>query len=130
MADKPSKLHTILKELVHRTNANGRRLRVLEQRNNVIENRINSLERLMTEQSKQIDKSIAGMERTIGKQDIRVIRMEGALREIMKQVKKLATTTKIRELEQLIEIYNPLKSNFMTKEEVQRMIEERAVTQK
>jgi len=124
MAQKPSKLHTILKEVIRRTNDNSKRLRIIEQRTNVTNNRINSLEQFVTEQLKQVQKSVMGMERLVGKADVRVTRVEGALREIMKQVKRLATTTKIRELEQLIEIYNPLKSNFTTKEEVQRMLEE------
>ncbi len=125
MADKPSKLHTILKELVRRSNSNLKRVRILEQRNIVIENRINSMEQSMFEQSKDIKKSMAVIENTMSKAEIKVTRMENAMREIMKQVKKLATTTKIRELEQLVEIYNPLKSNFTTKEEVQRLIEEK-----
>jgi hypothetical protein len=126
MADKPSKLHKILKELVNRTNTNTKRLRILEQRNTTMENRINSLEKFMSEQFRQTQKSITQVEKTMLKWDVRVTRTEGALREIMKNVKRLATTTKIRELEQLVEIYNPLKSNFTTKEEVQRMIEEGA----
>ena len=127
MADKPSKLHTILKELINRTNSNGKRLRILEQRNDALENRINSLEKFMAEQTKQIQKSVTGVERLMNKWDVRVTRVEGALREVMKQVKKLATTAKIRELKQLIEIYNPLKSAFTTKEEVQRLIEEKMI---
>jgi len=127
MVDKHSKLYTILKEVISRTNSNAKRLRTLEQRNGVIEDRINSLEKMFNEQSKELQKSLAKMEKIINKEDIRMVRVEGALKEIMKQVKKLATVPKIRELEQLIEIYNPLKSNFTTKEEVQQMIEERLV---
>jgi len=127
MVDKHSKLYTILKEVISRTNSNAKRLRTLEQRNGVIEDRINPLEKMFNEQSKELQKSLAKMEKIINKEDIRMVRVEGALKEIMKQVKKLATVPKIRELEQLIEIYNPLKSNFTTKEEVQQMIEERLV---
>ncbi len=125
MADTPSKLHIVLKELVRRSNDYSKRLRILEQRGDMLENRINSLQSFMDEHSKQIQDSVSKIEKIVNKEDVKVSRMEDRLRQIGVYVKKLATTSKVRELEQLLEIYNPLKSNFTTKEEVQRIIEEK-----
>jgi len=125
MSDKPSKLHKILKELVDRTNSDSKRLRILEQRNDTLDSRMNSLEQFMSEQIRHVEKSMLQHEKMMNNWDMRVTRVEGALREVMKHVKKLATTTKIQELEQLVDIYNPISSNFTTKEEVQSMIEKK-----
>jgi len=125
MPDKPSRLYTIIKELINRSHNERKRLRILEQRADVLENRINSVEQFVNEQSKFIQKTAADTERIINTQDVKVKRMETALKETIKNVKKLATSPQIKELEQLIGIYNPIRSNFITKEEAQRLIEEK-----
>jgi hypothetical protein len=125
MAKKPTTLHAIINELVDRTNSDTQRLRVLEQRSEVLSSRSNSLEREILNINKQLQKNILAMDVKNMKLEDRLKKSENTVREIVKQMKKLATTSKIGELEQLIEIYNPLKSQFVTKEEVERIMKEK-----
>jgi len=118
-------LKTIIRELVDRTNSDNARIRVLEQENSTIKSRMDSLEQVILDQKRQADKALAELNSKIEKANKRMMQLESTLNEIVKEIKKLATTSKISELESLIEIYNPLKSQFITREEAERMIEER-----
>jgi vacuolar-type H+-ATPase subunit I/STV1 len=118
-------LKTIIRELVDRTNSDNARIRVLEQENSTIKSRMDSLEQVILGQKRQADKALAELNSKIEKTSKRMMQLESTLKEIVKEIKKLATTSKISELENLIEIYNPLKSQFITREEAERMIEER-----
>jgi hypothetical protein len=122
MAKKPTSLHAIINELVDRTNSDIQRLRVLEQRNDILTSRSNAIEKEILNISRNMQKIMLNIETKNKRMEERIKKNDVMLREVVKQMKKLATTSKITELEQLIEIYNPLKSQFVTKEEVQRMI--------
>lgn len=122
MTKEPNSLHAIINELVDRTNSDIQRLRVLEQRNDVLTSRSNAIEKEITNINSNIQKMMLSMETMNKRLEERIKRNESMLNEVVKQMKKLATASKIAELEEMIEIYNPLKSQFVTKEEVQRMI--------
>lgn len=125
MAKKATTLHAIINELVDRTNSNTQRLRVLEQRSEVLSSRANIIEQEILNLNKSIHKVILSLDTKTKRLDDRIRKDEGILKEVVKRMKKLATTSKISELEQLIEIYNPLKSQFITREEAERIIEEK-----
>ena len=122
MDNKPTSLHAIINELVDRTNSDIQRLRVLEQRNDILTSRSNAIEKEILNINRNIQRIMLSMETKNRRIEERIKKNDAMLREVIKQMKKLATTSKITELEQLIEIYSPLKSQFVTKEEVQRMI--------
>ena len=123
-AKQPKKtLRTIIRELVERTNTDSARIRILEQEKDIVKSRTDSVEQTVIGQKKQADKSLAGLEARIEKMNERMLQIESTVKEIVKEMKKLATVSKIKELESLVDIYNPLKSQFMTREEAERMIE-------
>lgn len=118
-------LKTIIRELVDRTNSDTARIRVLEQEMGSIKSRNDSFEQAILNQKKQSEKVIADLTARLEKSNKRSIQIESTIKEIVREIKKLATTAKIKELETLVDIYNPLKSQFITKEEAERMIERR-----
>ncbi len=118
-------LAKIINEMVDRINDNTQRLRILEQEREILDSRIGSLEKNMLSLTKQVQKSIADNEGEIKKLETKVSQMENTIKEIIKYMRNLATKAKISELEELVEIYNPLKSNFVTREEVEKIIEEK-----
>ena len=61
----------------------------------------------------------------LGLMDLRPQRYERTPEEMLKHLKQLASVSKVNELEAMLDIYNPLKSNFVTKEDVERLIAER-----
>jgi len=118
-------LHTIIRELVERTNTDTMRIRVLEQETDIFKSRVNALEQDMLNQKKQIKNSLSVFESKLAKQEETLRKLESTVKEIIKEMKKLASVAKIKELEHLIEIYNPIKSNFITREEAERLIEKK-----
>jgi vacuolar-type H+-ATPase subunit I/STV1 len=124
---KPRSVHSVINEIVDRINDNTKRLRTLEQRSQILASRMNSVEKEMLRLNKNTQKLVSGIETRIKEQDNKVFQNETTVKEIIKQIKKLATGAKISELEELLEIYNPLKSQFVTREEVERMINEKTI---
>ena len=57
--------------------------------------------------------------------DERLMGLETTTKEILKQLRMVATKSKVEELKELIEIYNPLKSSFVTKEELENAMKGR-----
>ncbi|MEM5797918.1 MAG: hypothetical protein QXP39_00520 [Candidatus Aenigmatarchaeota archaeon] len=123
----PKKLtvRDILNELIERTNTDTRRLRVLEEKADTFATRADNMEASLFEQKKSMTNMARELNDRISQIEDRIAKIETTVKEIVEQLKRVATTSKIRELEELIEIYNPLKSQFITKQEVERMIEER-----
>ena len=124
LSKQPKKtLRTIIRELVERTNTDAGRIRILEQESDIVKSRTDSVEQTMIGQKKATDKALMDLDKRIEKMNKRTVQIESTLKELIKEIKKLATTSKISELETLVDIYNPLKSQFITKEEAERMIE-------
>jgi predicted nucleic acid-binding Zn-ribbon protein len=116
---------SVLNKLIERVNSNIRRLRILEQESSIYKTRLTSAEQEIMSQRNQVMKSIKDINDKISRQEDRIAAIENTVKEIISQFKKVTTTSKIKELEELIEIYNPIKSQFVTREEVERIIEER-----
>ena len=118
-------IQSVINELVERTNSSTQRLRVLEQRTESIDSKINSLEKDLFDYFRDLKKMVGDNDKGLVSGDERMLRMESTIKEIVGQLRKLATSADIRGLQELIDIYNPVKSNFITREEVERIIEEK-----
>ena len=68
---------------------------------------------------------ISDVEARVNEESDRIIKLETMAKDIVNQLKRAVTMTKIKELEELIAIYNPLTSKFITKQEAERLIQER-----
>ncbi|MCD6590750.1 MAG: hypothetical protein J7K72_02145 [Candidatus Aenigmarchaeota archaeon] len=115
----------IIADMIGRMNESIRRLRVLEQRLKTIENRINSIEQGMVNQGKNVQKELSNRDARFSSVENRIEKIEMTINEIIKQMKLVATNAKVEELKHLVDIFNPLKSNFVTKEEVEKIIEDK-----
>ncbi len=123
--DKKGTLHTIINELVERTNGEAQRLRVLEQRIENIDQRINSIEENILSVTNQMQGIQRDIDEKLKKRDERLAKIDTVIGELVKHFKKLATKAEVKEVQNMIDIYNPVKSNFMTREEIERLLSER-----
>lgn len=123
-ADKLT-IREILNELVERTNSNIRRLRVLEQNMDASKSRVNTVEKTAQEESERVKKEVGELDSRIKEESERIIKLELTLKDVINQLKRSVSTSKLKELESLIDVFNPLKSEFVTREEVENLIEER-----
>jgi len=104
-------------------NDNTRRIRILEQSLESSRTRIGSLEERMIDEIGDIKKWIDQLSLDVKEisKDLKEIRTE--ISRVNKDLAKTARKTEIKELESLLELYSPIKSHFITKEEVMRLIE-------
>ena len=128
-SDKKQKrtARSVLNELVERTNSNVQRLRILEQRTESTGSRVNTLEKDFLEFAKNLKRVVQDVDLRVASEDEKILKVENTIREIVTQIKRLATSAEVRGLQELIDIYNPLKSNFMTKDQVEQLIEDRLI---
>jgi uncharacterized coiled-coil DUF342 family protein len=125
MARKATSLHSIINELVERTNTDTQRIRALEQRGENMASRLNSIEQELLNINSNITKMANSIDSELKKRDASISGNRTTIKEIIKQLKRFATTDNIGELKAMLEIYSPLKSNFITKEEADRLISQR-----
>lgn len=118
-------VEAVLTELVRRANETTRRLRALEERDSNIEIRLGTVQDFVlkiTEERKVTNETINERLTNIEND---IIRINNELLRINKNIEKMAKRTELKELENIMSIYNPMKTNFVTKGEVERMMEEK-----
>ena len=118
-------IEAVLTELVRRANETTRRLRALEERDSIIETRIGTIQDFVlkiTEERKVTNESINERLTNIENDTIRI---NNELLRVNKSMEKMAKRTELKELESMMSIFSPLKTNFVTKGEVERMLEEK-----
>ncbi len=123
-------VQSVLNDLIGRVNTDTRRLRVMEQEFDILKSRMAALEQNMSDQRKAINRSISELGSKVARAEDKVSRMESLLGEFAKGMKMFAPVSEIRKLEQLIDVYSPLKSEFITREEAERMMEEKTERRK
>jgi CII-binding regulator of phage lambda lysogenization HflD len=123
---QPRTISTILNEVIERVNDDTQRLRVLEQSSESLLSRMNMLEQAMLQNRKESQKNLGETAAKISALDERLAKSENTVKEIISHMKKLVTESQLKELEGLVDIYNPVKSNFVTREELERMLGEKS----
>ena len=118
-------LFRIVNELTSRINDVTRRLRDLEERYAETVNSVTGLETEILNQKKDI----ARLEQTIDSRinDIlsKIGQIENTVSELINQLKRFGTKSEIAGIKELLDIYNPLKSRFVTREQVEEMISQK-----
>lgn len=123
MAEKD--IQAVLNEIVRRANETVRRLRDLEENDSLIEGRINTAETgilNLANEKRETNELVAARLDAIDK---RIIQIDNELARLTKNVDKMAKKSEVKELENLISIYNPIRTKFITREEAELLIEER-----
>jgi hypothetical protein len=118
-------IQSVMNDIIGRINTDTRRLRVIEQEAEILKSRMAALEQNSGEQKKAANSSFSELRNKVIRAEEKVARMESLVQELAKGLKRFAPASEIRRLEQLIEIYSPLKSEFLTKEEAERIVEEK-----
>jgi len=126
----PQTINTILNDVIQRVNDDTQRLRILEQSSESLTSRMNSLEQGMLQNRREFQKAFSEINDGITSLDDRLSKTENTMKEVINHVKKLVTESQVKELQNMIEIYNPVKSNFVTKEEMEKFVSEKVSREK
>ncbi|MCJ7816549.1 MAG: hypothetical protein MUP55_01705, partial [Candidatus Aenigmarchaeota archaeon] len=111
-------------------NDDTQRLRILEQSSESLTSRMNSLEQGMLQNRREFQKAFSEINDGLTSLNDRLSKTENTMKEVINHVKKLVTESQLKELQNLIEIYNPVKSNFVTKEEMEKFVNEKLSREK
>jgi len=112
-------------EIANMVNVNTRRIRTLEQRLILTERRISALEEKIIEEIDNLRKNFEKIFIDIKAVTENLSQIRTEILTINKNLDKSARKSEVKELESLLDLYSPIKSKFATREEVERMIEEK-----
>lgn len=125
MVEKTSDLRVLATELVRRANDETRRTRLLEQRVDRFEADMNSLENTISSNSAEIKLQLDSISKSIKAISDKIVVLENATSRIEKEIVKRATKAELKQLDSYISLISPITSKFVTKEEMERAMEEK-----
>ena len=112
-------------EVVKIINTNTRRIRALEQRLDAIEMRIGGIEEKIINDIEYIKKDFDEIRVDIKNIAKNVGELRNEILRINKTIEKTARKSEVKELESLLDLYSPIKSKFTTRDEVERLVDEK-----
>lgn len=114
----------ITTELVKRLNMNGRRIRSLEDRVERVENRVRGMEERVLEQMNTLKIDLERISQKIAYATQKLADINKEILRINKELSKTATKREVKEVQSFIDLVNPITAKFVTKDELERRLEE------
>lgn len=105
-------------------NSNTRRIRQLEENLRNIRNQLGSVENVLLNEKKNFDELKEKMEGLFEQMRIEMRALKSEMKNVERIARKAVSKREMKEIESFLEIFNPLKSKFVTKEEVIDLIRE------
>ncbi|NOR85238.1 hypothetical protein GQ473_03910 [archaeon] len=117
--------NSILNEVSRRLNDNTRRIRVLEEKILNIDSRVNTIEQNVINATKQINTGKQETDNELKELLDRLANFEIDIQTMKKTMKKTVTHGELKEINNYIELINPITTKFITKKELLDIIENR-----
>lgn len=115
-----------LNQVVNRVNDFNRRVRDLEEKIRNINARVNTLDDTLLEKTKSLSQDIQDLEDDMEEIRDRIANIEVDIKEINREKRKFVSSQELEEIENYMELMNPINSSFATKSEVEDIVEEKA----
>jgi len=112
-------------EVIKVISTNTRRIRSVEQRLDGLEMRMGSIEEKIINEIEGIKKDFEEIHMYIKQISKNLSELRAEMLRMDKIINKTAKRTEVKELESLLDLYSPIKSKFATRDEVERLIEEK-----
>jgi hypothetical protein len=122
---KPGEVRILTSELVKRVNDETRRIRLAEQRLDRFEVGLDNLENTMSAHAAEMKAALDNLNKSIKVLSDRMTLMEGALGRVEKELGKKAMKAELKQIEAYMSLMSPMTSKFVTKEEMERAIEDK-----
>ncbi len=108
----------IINQIIDRVNDFNRRVRGLEDKIRNLNARVNTLDDTVLEKHGSVNQDIQSLEDEITELRDRVANMEVDIREINREKRKFVTSQELEEIENYMDLLNPLNSNFVTEKQL------------
>lgn len=122
--EQPQDTSVFSSEIVKMVNTNTRRIRAIEQRLTGSERRIGSMEEKVIDEMDDLRRGFEQISLDIKALSENLSQIRSEMLKINKNLDRAAKKSEVKELESLLDLYNPIKSKFVTRDEVKRIIEE------
>lgn len=114
-----------MNQIVNRVNDFNRRVRDLEEKIRNVTARVNTLDDSLLNKTQNLSKDIQELEDDMDDLRDRIANIEVDIQELNREKKKYVTSQEIDEIENYMDLMNPINSSFMTKREVEDIVSER-----
>jgi chromosome segregation ATPase len=125
MAEKPAIDARVLAELIMRVNDATRRLRLLEQRVDKLNDSFSRMEESAVVQMKNLEISLERLSNKIALVNDKIKGLEDEILKVNRELAKTAKKAELKQLEGFIDLINPITSRFVTKNEMENYVEEK-----
>jgi len=112
-------------EMIRRMNEYSKRIKNIEQRIDRLENRIGSIEETALSQMGDLKVGMERISQKISSLSDRLTAIENEILRINKELGKTALKSDVKKIETFIDIVNPITSKFVTRDELDRLMEEK-----
>lgn len=124
-ARSPLSLRTVINEIVRRLNEDVRRMRDAEMRLDRMDATISDMQESMISKLNDLENDLTKLGSKIDMVAGRLTNMENEILRINKVLSRNATKAELKSIETYVEILNPITSKFVTREEMERILNER-----
>jgi hypothetical protein len=115
----------IINQVVDRVNDFNRRIRDLEEKIRNLSARVNTLDDTLMNKTSSNSDDIQEVENRIDEVSDRIANVEVDVKNINREKRKYVTSQELEEVENYMDLMNPINSSFMTESEVEDMIEDK-----
>lgn len=112
-------------EMIRRMNEYSKRIKNIEQRIDRLENRMGSVEETALSQMGELKVGMERISQKISAVSDRLTTIENEMLRINKELGKVALKSDVKKIETFIDIVNPITSKFVTRDEMERLVEEK-----
>ena len=123
--EKPSDANAAIGELIKRINEDRRRMRMLEQSVERSENSLSALEESALSQFGEFKLSLERVAVKLDETSAKLGSIETNMTKLGRVLEKTATKLELKQLESFVDLVNPVTSKFVTKDELDRALDER-----
>jgi predicted nucleic acid-binding Zn-ribbon protein len=121
---KPQEGKEIIDEIIKRLNQSSHRIQMLEQKLDRIENGMRGLDETVLVQLNELKIDLDRIAVKITDVSDRIMGLETEVARINTRLDKTATKSEVKQLETFIDLINPVTSQFVTKDELGRAMDD------
>lgn len=122
--EKPPDTNAAVAELIKRINEDRRRMRMLEQSVERMENSLSALEESALSQFSEFKLSLERVAAKIEETSAKLNVIETNMTKLGRMLEKTATKLELKQLESFVDLVNPVTAKFVTKDELDRALDE------
>jgi SMC interacting uncharacterized protein involved in chromosome segregation len=125
VAERTTDLRVLAAELVKRMNEDVRRIRLLEQSIDRFEVNMSALEEGIYNQISELKTSLEKISENLRAVENKLALLESDISKIKGELTKKATKIEVKEMEAYTSLLSPILTKFVTKEELETLLEEK-----